>query len=180
LGHALVLAVFAIAYLAGLLFNLLFLFAIFMAAATLMARLVGIVRGRLEFGLVKHPLSRQMWPYLLHCLTPWAFWGMTALTLALSIVPIQFPAAEYFKIWALIGASLVTLVLSQLVPPRRIRVLGNLLYAIGWVFLAVECARVIVPRSTTSPVVISPPFRGEGFVMQGGRSALINHHYLIP
>src|SRR5262249_18259639 len=131
LGHALVLAGFAIAYLAGLLFNLLFLFAIFMAAATLMARLVGIVPGPLEFGLLKHPLSRQTWPYLLQCLNRWMFWGMTAVTLVLSIVPIQFSAAEYFKIWALIGAALVTLALSQLVPPRRIRVLGNLLYAIG-------------------------------------------------
>jgi murein DD-endopeptidase MepM/ murein hydrolase activator NlpD len=28
--------------------------------------------------------------------------------------------------------------------------------------------------------MISPRFRGEWYVMQGGRSALVNHHYLVP
>jgi hypothetical protein len=180
LGAVLVLAIFALAYLEGLLFNLLFLIAIFMAALTLVTRLAGLGRCRLEFGLLRHPLGPPMRPYLLQCLNRWMFWGMTAVALALSIIPIQFQAAEYFKIWALIGASLVTLAISQVVPPRRIRLLGNIVYTVGWVVLGAECARVVAPRSTTGAVVISPPFRGEWFVVQGGRSALVNHHYLIP
>jgi hypothetical protein len=180
LGAILLLAAFALAYLEGLLFNLLFLFTIFMAAITLVARLVGLARSQLELGLLRHPLSRESRPYFLQCLNRWMFWSMTAVTLLLCIVPIQFGAVEYLKIWVLIGASLVTLMLSQVVPPRRIRVLGNILYTLGWVFLAIECARAIVPRTRLSAVTIGPPFRGEWFVMQGGASALVNHHYPIP
>jgi hypothetical protein len=176
----LILATFALAYVEGRLHNLLILFVILMTAATVLARLWGAVRGRLELGLIRHPLSRPTRPVLLQCLNRSMFWGMTAISLALSIIPIQLQPVEYLSIWVILGISLVTLALSQLVPPRRIRLLGNILYAMGWVFLAVECVRVIAPRSTAGAAVLSPPFRGEWVVLQGGRSALVNHHYLIP
>src|SRR4051794_10341893 len=85
---ALIILAFAIAYLAGMLPNALFLLMIFLAPVTLLARLWDALRGRLEFGLVRHPLSRGSRPYLLQGLNRWVFWGMVGVTLALSIAPI--------------------------------------------------------------------------------------------
>src|SRR6478736_2871075 len=84
----------AIAYLAGMLPNALFLLLILMAPVTLLARLWDALRRRLEFGLVRHPLSRGSRPYLLQCLNRWVFWGMVGVTLALSIAPIQLEPDE--------------------------------------------------------------------------------------
>jgi hypothetical protein len=54
------------------------------------------------------------------------FWGMAGLTLALSLVPIQFEPDEYLAVRVVIGLSLAILLGLQLVPPRRIRLLGNI------------------------------------------------------
>ena len=129
----------------GLFPNALFLLILFMAPATLLARLWGAIRRRLEFGLIRHPLGRASRPYLLQCLNRWMFWGMAGLTLALSLVPIQFEPDEYLAIRVIIGLSLAVLLGLQLVPPRRIRLLGNIPYALGWVFLGVEWLRVFSP-----------------------------------
>jgi hypothetical protein len=170
---------FTLAYLAGMLFNALFLLLILMAPVTLVVRLWGALRRRLELGLIQHPFRRGSRPYLLQCLNRWMFWGMAGVTLALSIVPIQLGPDERLILRVVIGLSLVILLGLQLVPPRRIRLLGNIPYALGWLFLVVEWLRVISPHSMSDGVVISPPFRGEWYVMQGGRSALVNHHYPI-
>ena len=179
LGAALIVLVFTLAYMEGLFPNALFLLILFMAPATLLARLWGAIRKRLEFGLIRHPFGRASRPYLLQCLNRWMFWGMAGLTLALSLVPIQFEPDEYLTIRIIIGLSLAVLLGLQLVPPRRVRLVGNIPYALGWVFLGVEWLRVLSPLSASDGVVISPPFRGEWYVFQGGRSALVNHHYPI-
>jgi hypothetical protein len=179
LGAALVVLSFGVAYLTGMLPNALYLLIIVMAATTLLARLWGAARGRLEFGLIRHPFGRDSRPYLLQCLNRWMFWGMAGLTLALSLVPIQFEPDEYLALRVVIGLSLAILLGLQLVPPRRIRLLGNIPYTLAWLFLGVEWLRVFTPHSTSDGVVISPPFRGEWYVLQGGRSALVNHHYPI-
>jgi hypothetical protein len=180
LGVALVVMAFAAAYLTGLLPNALFLLMLIAAPATLLARLWGASRRTLEFGLVRHPLGRSSRPYVLQCLNRWLFWGMAGVSLALSIAPIQFEPHEYLAIQVAVGVCLAALVGLQLVPPRRVRVLGNVLYALGWVFLGLECFRVLSPYAASDGVVISPPFRGEWYVLQGGRGALVNHHYPIP
>jgi hypothetical protein len=179
LGAALVVLVFALAYMEGLFPNALSLLILFMAPATLLARLWGAIRKRLEFGLIRHPFARASRPYLLQCLNRWMFWGMAGLTLALSLVPIQFEPGEYRAIWLVLGLSLGVLLILQLVPPRRVRLVGNIPYALGWVFLGVEWLRVLSPLTASDGVLISPPFRGEWYVFQGGRSALVNHHYPI-
>jgi hypothetical protein len=177
---ALVIATFAGLFVEGLLFNGLVLLVLVMAVGTILHRLWNARRNGLELGLIRHPLSRPLRPYLLQCLNRWMFWGMAAITIALCVIPFQFDRAEYRAIWAVIGISLVLLAVLQLVPPRRIGRLGNVVYALGWIFLAVECIRVVAPRSRgAAEVKISPPFRGRWCVMQGGRSTLVNHHYLI-
>jgi hypothetical protein len=110
----------------GLFPNALSLLILFMAPATLLARLWGAIRKRLEFGLIRHPLDRSSRPYLLQCLNRWMFWGMAGLTLALCLVPIQFEPGEYRAIWLVLGLSLGVLLILQLVPPRCVRLVGNI------------------------------------------------------
>lgn len=180
LGAVLVILSLAVAYLAGMMLNALTVLLMIMAPATLLSRLWHAYRGHLEYGLVKHPLRRELRPYLLQCLNRWMFWGMTAVTVSLSLVPIQFEPEEFRAIGIMIAVLVVILVMLQLIPPRRVRLLGNLTYAAVWLFLAVEWLRVLSPQPSSEGVVISPPFRGEWYVFQGGRSSLINHHYPIP
>ena len=140
---------------------------IFMAPATLLARLSGAIRKRLDVGLIRHPLGRASRPYLLQCLNRWMFWGMAGLTLALSLVPIQFEPGEYLAIRLVLSLSLGVLLGLQLVPPA-----GSASWAISLTrwggFLGVEWLRVFSPFSASDGVVISPPFRGEWYVFQGG------------
>jgi hypothetical protein len=126
LGAAVIVLSFGVAYLTGMLPNALYLLIIVMAPTILLARLWGAARGRLEFGLIRHPFGRPSRPYLLQCLNRWMFWGMAGLTLALSLVPIQFEPAEYLALRVATGLALAILLGLQLVPPRRIRLLGNI------------------------------------------------------
>jgi len=179
LGAALVVLAFGLAYRLGMLPNALFVLMMVMAPATLLGRLWGAIRGRLEFTLIRRPFHRASRPYLLQCLNRWAFWGAAGGTVALSLVPIQFEPDEYLAVWVVLGLSLAVLLGLQLAPPRRIRLVGNIPYALGWLFLGLEWLRVFSPVSPRDGVVISPPFRGEWYVLNGGRSALVNHHYPV-
>jgi hypothetical protein len=179
LGAALIVLIFAAAYLEGMLPNALYLLMIVMAAATLLLRLWAALRSRLQFTFIRHPLARESRPCLLQCVNRGMFWGMAGLTVALCLAPFQFEPHQYVAVLIAIGVSLVLLLGVQLVPPRRIRLVGNIPYALGWLFLGVEWLRVFAPHATSDGVVISLPFRGEWYVLQGGRSALVNHHYPI-
>jgi hypothetical protein len=66
-----------------------------------------------------------------------------------------------------------------LIPQKKVRISTNGFFAIAWVFLAMELVRIVLPASAAEAVVIAPPFRGEWYIFQGGRSVLINHHYAI-
>jgi peptidase M23-like protein len=64
-----------------------------------------------------------------------------------------------------------------LIPNRRIRPSTSLFFAAGSLFLVIELVRILWPVPAADTVVLDPPFRGEWYVFQGGRSALVNHHF---
>ncbi len=61
-------------------------------------------------------------------------------------------------------------------PLRRVHVATNVLVLVLSGFLVVQLGRIAIAPS--DPVVLDSPLRGEWFVADGGRSALINHHYV--
>ena len=135
-------------------------------------------RGQLEYGLLRHPLRRDLRPYLLQCLNYWVFlalFGVIVTTGAFALVPafdgflFKLPLPDHMPYPPLlIGLGIGALVMAALalVPHRRIQVATNVLVAIGTVFLAFQLVRIYVPP--TSPVSLDLPVAGDWTVTAGG------------
>ena len=173
------LVVSAAAYLSGTLFNALFLLLPVLLGAGTVSRLAAARRRRLELGLVRSPFAKAGRRHLLQALNQWMFLLLTALALRFAVVPIQFTLAEHRSVWILIVAQIALLMLFALIPHRKIRISTNLFFAAGWLLLGLELLRIVMPSGAIDAVVLDLPFRGDAYVFQGGRSALINHHYPI-
>src|SRR5829696_2662864 len=147
-------------------------------------------RGGLEYGLLHHPLRRELRPYLLQCLNHWLFWalfGAAILAGTFAIVPalvgsfFSLPLPEripYQPLVITLGVGALVMVALALVPGRRVQIATNVLVAIGTVFLAIHLVRIYTPPA--DPVAIDPPLAGEWAMLSGGRSALVSHHYPTP
>jgi Peptidase family M23 len=144
-------------------------------------------RGQLEYGLLRHPLRRDLRPYLLQCLNHWAFlalFGVIITTGAFALVPafdgflFKLPLPDlmpYPPLLIGLGVGALVIAALALVPHRRIQIATNILVAIGTVFLAFQLVRIYVPP--TNPVSLDLPVAGEWTVTAGGRSEFLSHHY---
>ena len=139
--------------------------------------------GQLEFGLLHHPLRRELRPYLFQVGNHWLFWGLfgaiaiatPTFTLLTGPLGLRLSPAGHRAFTVLLVAAAIGMAVLALVPRRRIYLATNLLVAIGWGFLAVQL--VGINRAPNDPVVIDWPLAGEWYVIHGGRSDLINAHY---
>jgi hypothetical protein len=140
-------------------------------------------RGQVEFGLLRHPLRRELRPYLLQAGNHWLFWGLfvavaiatPTFTLLTGPSGLRLSAGGHRGFTVLLVVVAVAMAVLALLPRRQIYLATNLLVAIGWSFLAVQLVEVNRPPS--DPVVIDWPLAGEWYVVHGGRSDLINAHY---
>ena len=144
-------------------------------------------RGGPQYGLLHHPLRRELRPYLLQCLNHWLFWalfGAAILAGTFAIVPalvgglFSLPLPDripYQPLVVALGVGALVMAALALVPRRRVQVATNVLVTIGTVFLAIELVRVYTPPA--DPVAIDPPLAGEWGTVAGGRSTLLSHHY---
>jgi hypothetical protein len=147
-------------------------------------------RGGLEYGLLHHPLRRELRPYLLQCLNHWLFWasfGAAIVAGTFAIVPAQvgslfsLPLPDripYQPLVISLGVGALVMAALVLVPRRRVQVATNVLVAIGTVFLAIQLVRIYTPPA--DPIAIDPPLAGEWGMVAGGRSTLLSHHYSTP
>src|SRR5215213_5374762 len=147
-------------------------------------------RGGLEYGLLHHPLRRELRPYLLQCLNHWLFWalfGAAILAGTFAIVPalvgglLSLPLPDripYQPLVIALGVGALVMAALALVPRRRVQVATNVLVAIGTVFLAIHLVRIYT--TPADPVAIDPPLAGEWETVSGGRSTLVSHHYSAP
>ena len=143
------------------------------------SRVWGARRGRLEFGLLRHPFRREVRPHLAQALNIW-------LCCALLGGVVAAGGTHYARIWlslhrtqfdvviAAFAAGLVLLAALALVPRRRVHVATNVVVALLSGFLALQLAQV--SDSRTDAVVLDSPLAGEWFVLNGGRSVLLNGH----
>lgn len=177
LGVLLVLLICYLAYELGLLANTLFILLLVASPVAIVDRLWRARRKTLEFRLVRHPLSRDVRWYLLQCLNRWACLVLIAISIQLAIIPFQLSPETYRQLQILVVFCTLLLMLLALIPPQRIRLSTNLLFAAGWVFLGMQMLRIMQPPQPEVAVVLDAPFRGEWYVFHGGRSAVINHHY---
>ncbi|HEY3205730.1 MAG TPA: M23 family metallopeptidase [Gaiellaceae bacterium] len=134
-------------------------------------------RGRLEYGLLRHPLSGEVRPHLVQALNQLLFFGLFAAalipgTLGTLEIFVSHETAHALRVGSWIG--LVVLAACALVPRRRIYVPTNILLAAGSIFLAIQLVKIYLPP--VNPVTVDLPFAGEWYVFSGGRSVLINDH----
>jgi hypothetical protein len=79
----------------------------------------------------------------------------------------------------MVWGSALTLICLQLLSAKRVYVATNLVFTVGWVFMAVQLVHISRHVSQEEATILSAPFHGEWVVVQGGRSSLINHHYRL-
>src|SRR5919112_2576627 len=166
------------------------LLVLILSLVTVASRVWHARRGGLEYGLLRHPLRRELRPYLLQCLNHWLFWalfGAAILVGTFASVPgivgplLGLPLPDVFPYRPLVialGVGALVMAALALVPRPRVQVATNVLVAIGTVFLAMQLVRIYTPPA--DPVAVDPPLSGEWAMLAGGSSALLSHHYSTP
>jgi hypothetical protein len=112
--------------------------------------------GQLEFGLVRHPLRRELRPHLLQAGNHWLFWGLFGAIAIATPTPLTGPVGlrlspgghRAFTLVLVVAA--VLLAVLALVPRRRVYLATNFLVAIGWGFLAVQLVGINGPLAIRS------------------------------
>jgi hypothetical protein len=136
-------------------------------------------RGRIELGLLHHPLRRDVRAHLVQGLNIWLCCGLLGAVLAAggvhyARIGFSLNAAQFVGVIAAFAAGLVLLAGLALAPRRRVYVATNVVVAMLSGFLALQLGRISVPP--TDPVVLDSPLAGQWFVFNGGRSVLLNGH----
>jgi hypothetical protein len=183
--RSLILAVWALTVFVGLYYaygqsiNMLAAVCVVVPLALAASRMWGARRGRIEFGLLRHPLDRELRPHLAQAVNIWLccvlLGGVVAAGgIQFARIWLSLNATEFGVLVVIFTAGLVLLAALALVPLRRVYVATNVVVALLSGFLAVQLTQVSVPRSDA--VVLDSPLVGEWFVLNGGHSVLLNGH----
>ena len=137
-------------------------------------------RGRIELGLLRHPLRREVRAHLVQALNIWLCCGLLGGVLAAggahyARIGFSLNVAQFNLMIAAFAAGLVMLAALAVVPRRRVYVATTVVVALLSGFLALQLVRISV--SPTDAVVLDVPLAGEWFMLNGGRSVLLNGHF---
>ena len=143
------------------------------------SRAWGARRGRIELGLLRHPLRREVRGHLLQGLNIWLLCVLLGGVIAAggtarAQIEYSLSTGQFDAVIAAFAAGLVLLAGLALVPRRRVYVATNVVVALLSGFLAFHLVQVSVPA--TDAVVLDSPLTGEWFVSNGGHSVLLNGH----
>ena len=136
-------------------------------------------RGQVELGLLRHPLRRELRAHLVQGLNIWLCCGLLGGILAaggvhFARIGFSLNAAQFNVVIAAFAAGLVLLAALAVVPRKRVYLATNVVVALLSGFLAFQLFQISAPR--TDAVVLEAPLAGEWFVLNGGRSVLLNGH----
>ena len=139
----------------------------------------GARRGRLELGLLRHPHRRELRPHLVQALNIWLCCALLAGVVAAggthyARIGFSLNGAEFNALLATFAAGLALLAALALVPRRRVYLATNAVVALLSGYLAWQLAEA--SSSRPDAVVLDSPLNGEWFVLNGGRSVLLNGH----
>ncbi len=143
------------------------------------SRAWGVRRGRIEFGLLRHPLRRGVRPHLVQALNIWLCCVLLGGVVAaggthFARIWFSFNGAQFGVVNAAFSAGLIVLAALALVPRPRVYVATNAVVALLSGFLAFQLVQVSDSRADA--VVLDSPLAGEWFVLNGGHSVLLNGH----
>lgn len=136
-------------------------------------------QGRVEYGLLRHPLRRDVRAHLVQGVNVWLFVALLGAAITAGTVDsgqLWLSPTVFDVLHVALWVGLIVLAALALVPLRRVHVFTNVLVVVLSGFLVVQLGRIAIASSDA--VVLDSPLRGEWFVADGGRSALINHHYI--
>ena len=136
-------------------------------------------RGQIELGLLRHPLRREVRAHLVQGLNIWLCCGLLGGVVAAggvhyARIGFSLNAAQFNVVVAAFAAGLVLLAALAVVPRRRVYLATNVVVALLSGFLAFQLFQISAPR--TDAIVLDAPLAGEWFVLNGGRSVLLNGH----
>ena len=143
------------------------------------SRALSARRGRIELGLLRHPLRRRVRPHLVQGLNIWLCCALLGGVVAAggthyARIGHALNAAQFNVVLAAFAAGLLLLAGLALVPRRRVYAATNVMVALLSGFLALQLGQASAPR--TDAVVMDSPLAGDWFVLNGGRGVLLNGH----
>ena len=160
-------------------FNVLTAVCVVLPLALATSRVWRARRGQLELGLLRHPLRRDLRPHLVQGLNIWLCCALLGGVLAAggvhyARIGFSLNGAQFNALFAAFAAGLVLLAALAVVPRRRVYVASNVVVALLSGFLALQLVHVSIARPDA--IVLDAPLAGEWFVLNGGRSVLLNGH----
>jgi murein DD-endopeptidase MepM/ murein hydrolase activator NlpD len=160
-------------------FNVLTAVCVVLPLALAASRAWGASRGRIELGLLRHPLRRETRAHLVQGLNIWLCCGLLGGVLAaggahIARIALSLTATQFNAVFAAFAAGLVLLAAVAVIPRRRVYVATNVVVALLSGFLTVQLVQISV--APTDPVVLDAPLTGEWFVSDAGSSVLLNGH----
>jgi hypothetical protein len=131
-------------------------------------------QGRVQRGLWRQPLAPELRWYRLQIINQWlllALVGATLVTGAYDIERANYPEWAFNTAFIL---GLLALAALATIPLKGVRLATNLLVLTCSIFLAGQVAWIY--KAPVDPVAVGSPLTGEWYVVQGGRSELVNGH----
>ena len=143
------------------------------------SRAWGVRRGRIELGLLRHPLRRDLRPHLVQAFNIWLCCALLGCLLAVggahfARVGYSLNTAQFNVVMVAFAAGLVVLAALVVVPRRRVFLATNALVALVSGFLVLQLVQISVPPADA--IALDSPLTGEWYVSNAGRSELINGH----
>ena len=135
---------------------------------------------RVEYGLLHHPLRRDLRWHLAQGANIWLFAALLGAAITAGTVEsgrLALSSTVFDAVHVGLWLGLILMAALALVPLRRVHVATNILVIVLSGFLVVQLGRLALVAPSAA-VVLESPVRGDWFVASGGRSALTNHHYV--
>jgi hypothetical protein len=168
----------AVAWLAGLVTNLMNVLLIASIPIAIVTRVWAGIQGQLETGFIRRPFAPNHRWFLLQVAVRWVFLAVWVLALRSSIVAVQLGDALR-SVWIILGLAFFVLAIFPLLPKKRILASRLMLTFALAMFFGGQLILAGMPPATAEVFTMSIPLRNEALVFQGGRSPLLNHHFLL-
>jgi hypothetical protein len=137
-------------------------------------------RDGVEYGLLRHPLRRDLRWHLAQGVNVWLFTALLGAAITAGSVEsgrLALSSTVFDAVHVGLWLGLILMAALALVPLRRVHIATNILVIVLSGFLAMQLGRIALVAPSAA-VVLDSPVRGDWFVASGGRSALTNHHYV--
>lgn len=160
----------------GMLPNFLFIFLVVSSIWSAVALVVRILKKEFTVLSFQDPSKRiLLFQWIAHTL----FRVAGAMFFLLCLVPDHFKSSDLTSLYYILATSTIAPVIAEFFPSPRTRPYRLGIHSAVLAFLFVEAAFLLWPGKPAETVTLSPPFKKDFFVLQGGPRVHTNHHYRV-